>query len=126
MSASRTLTLATLLERGACHKGVERFKRLFGDSVEVTEELCRKHAQTVDWDWAAECFLSSKALAAYQAMMTPALAAHHAAAVRAWAAHQAAGKAALAAYKAAVVPAQAAYQVATATAWARAYIGDTE
>ncbi len=41
------------------------FQKLFGDSVEITPELCSKHANDFNFYWAAVNLLSNAALAKY-------------------------------------------------------------
>lgn len=124
MTDSRTLTLATLREKGACPDQIALFKRLFGDSVEVTEALAAEHAGKFNVEWAANHLLSPQAQAAYYAVTSPSLAAYEAATARALAAYEAATARAWAAYDAATARARDAYDAATARAWARAYIND--
>lgn len=59
------LTVKTLLNHGACTAQVLRFQRLFGTSVEVTEDLCAAHAMDFSWDWAANHLLSDEGRTAY-------------------------------------------------------------
>ena len=53
----RVLTLAMLERTGACRDGKRQFEKTFGDSVFVTEELCRLLAiastriRTTTWAW---------------------------------------------------------------------------
>ena len=49
---SRTLTLQTLIDKGACSEQVELFRAKFGESVRVTQRLCVSVADAFDWDWA--------------------------------------------------------------------------
>ena len=58
------IELKTLKELGACSEQVELFEKLFGDSVEVTEELCLKHAGDFNWNFARQ-LLSGPAWAEY-------------------------------------------------------------
>lgn len=51
------ITLKQLKEKGACLKSRIRFKAFFGKSVEITEELARKHSKDFSWHWAANAFL---------------------------------------------------------------------
>ena len=96
---SRTLTLQTLIDEHACPSQAELFDNTFGDSVEVTPELCLSVADKFDWDWAALHLLSSVAQADY---------------VRAKATAQAD-------YDRATAPAQADYFRATALASGKCY-----
>lgn len=54
-----TVTLGLLAELGACGSQRREFENLFGNEpVEVTPELCEKHAETFDWDWASRNMLT--------------------------------------------------------------------
>ncbi len=55
---SRILTLETLKLMNACYGQALLFQELFGDSVEITPELCIKHANDFDYNWAARNLLS--------------------------------------------------------------------
>lgn len=61
------ITLARLRARGACKDQLALFKKLFGGQVEITVELCVKHAADFDWGWAARNLLTAPARAAYEA-----------------------------------------------------------
>ena len=126
------LTLRQLIDEGACVDQRALFKATFGESVDVTEDLCVQHAQDFDWIWAAYHLLSadqqvvynsalSQAQAAYGAALSQERAAYRAAVNQARAAYDAAVNQAGAAYDAAVDQAQAVYSAAQATTWARAY-----
>ena len=99
---SKTLTVETLKSKKACQPQIDLFRSLFGDSVEVTEELCVKHAQDFNWDWAADTLLSESAREDYYKATGPALKV----------------------YNKATAPALKVYIKATASAWARAYLSD--
>lgn len=59
MPHSRTLTYATLVSSGACQEALEKFKEMFGGSVEVTEDLCISVVGTFDyWIWASRHLLT--------------------------------------------------------------------
>jgi hypothetical protein len=59
----------------ACTEQVEKFKELFGgDNVVITKELCVKHAQDFDWNWAAKKLLPESLRAEYEAKRAPLLA----------------------------------------------------
>ena len=64
---SRILTLETLKSKKACNEQVELFQKMFGDSVEITPELCIKHAKYFYFNWAAKNLLSNAALNKYNA-----------------------------------------------------------
>lgn len=91
----RTLTLQTLLYKGACEEQTDLFKKLFPDGqVTVTVELAMALADKWSWDWAAETLLSDDgwrewlretqpAEDTYQRQMRPFWDAEHAAYARA-------------------------------------------
>jgi hypothetical protein len=110
---SRVLTLATLIDKRACNSHVELFRSRFGESVEVTAELCASVAAMFDWGWAASNLLSPPALAEYDRVTAPALAEYERVTAPA-----------LAEYERVKAPALAEYERVTATAWAQSYIGD--
>lgn len=57
-----TITLENLIEKGACLDYREEFKKLFGDSVEVTAQVAEECARSFNWHWAAENLLKSSEL----------------------------------------------------------------
>ena len=59
------ITLKQLDKRSACTGQRDLFEKLFGASVEITKELCIKHASDFDWTWAAKNFLSAPAQVEY-------------------------------------------------------------
>ena len=61
----KTLSIRKLKLLGACEEQVKLFQELFGDSVEVTPELCATYAGQFDWDWAAQRLLSATANKAF-------------------------------------------------------------
>ena len=63
---SRPLTLETLLKRGACADQCQRFADTFGNSVDVTPELCVSVADQFDWAWAVWRLLSPEAQAEHE------------------------------------------------------------
>ncbi len=60
------LHLKQLTDKGACQEQVDLFHTLFGDSVDVTEELCASVAGKFDLDWAASNLLTPSAEAEYK------------------------------------------------------------
>ena len=52
------ITLEMLKAHKACKNQYKLFAELFPDGVEITEELCAKHAQDFDFEWAARHLLS--------------------------------------------------------------------
>jgi hypothetical protein len=57
----KTITLQQLIDLGAPPDTLDKFKKLFGDSVEVTEALCLEYASDFNWDWAADNLLLGEA-----------------------------------------------------------------
>lgn len=56
-----TITNGLLLKLGACQEERELFAELFpSGAVQVTVELCMKHADMFDWEWAGEFLLNSE------------------------------------------------------------------
>jgi len=110
---SKTMKISAkhLTKLKACNEQVQEFKKLFGDStVEITKELCLKHAQVFNWNWAAMNLLTKDGYEAYLAAGNSAFKAY-------LAAIESDGKAYLAAtnsaFKAAIESAEKAYQAAT-------------
>ncbi len=103
------ITLKELKRLDACKGEVHRFEKLFGKSVRVTKKLCLKHAQDVDWDWAAWHLLGDDAREAY-----------HAARHSAWVVYWAGTQSAWLAFLAARLPAWEVYNVAKALAFYKA------
>lgn len=65
---SRILTLETLARRGACLDSRDTFKKLFGDSVEVSVERFSQPdviAARFDYDWAADMLLTERIRSVY-------------------------------------------------------------
>ena len=60
------ITLSQLKSLNACKSQVDKFSELFGESVDVTPELCVSHAQDFDWGWAAKNLLTDSAWAEYK------------------------------------------------------------
>lgn len=58
MKTSRVLTLKQLEKAGACEEQKDLFKRLFGESVEITLETVEKYGKRFRIDWAAHMLLS--------------------------------------------------------------------
>jgi hypothetical protein len=59
------ITSKLLRAKRACKAQVDLFKALGGDTLELTEALCVKHASEFDWAWAADNLLSAPAWAEY-------------------------------------------------------------
>lgn len=56
-----TVTNGLLLKLGACQEERELFAKLFlSGAVQVTVELCMKHATDFDWEWAGEYLLNGE------------------------------------------------------------------
>ena len=67
------ITIQQLINKDACQSQVDKFRELFGESVDVTPELCLSVASEFDWDWAARNFLSAAALKLYKETRAAAL-----------------------------------------------------
>ena len=68
------LKLQTLIDRGACADQVALFRAKFGESVDVTHELCASVASEFDFCWAARNLLPPAAYAEYARVRAPAYA----------------------------------------------------
>ena len=79
------LTVQQLKDAQACALQVRRFRKLFGESVNVTIKLAVEHAGEFDWDWASYAFLKPPARAAYYKAIDMAEAAYYKALAAAWA-----------------------------------------
>ena len=60
------LKLQTLIDLRACDEQVELFRAKFGESVDITPELCESVASEFDFDWAARNLLPPAALAEFK------------------------------------------------------------
>ena len=85
---TRTLTLRTLIDKGACSEQVELFRVRFGKSVHVTQRLCVSVADAFDWNWAALHLLSKPAWAEFERVTAPALADYRRVWAAAWAEYE--------------------------------------
>ena len=103
------ITLNMLTNASACSSQVKEFKKRFGTSVEVTEELCLSLAHVFDFSWAAHNFLRAPALAEYEKVRDSALAEYERV------------RAAMAEYEK-VCAAMAEYEKVCAVAFAKAYL----
>ena len=54
------VTAELLRAKYACGSQVVLFESLFPEGVEITQELCVKHARDFDWSWAAKNLLPEK------------------------------------------------------------------
>ena len=107
------ITLLQLRKLRACAGQCDEFKKRFGKSVEVTEELCLSVADVFDWAWATQHLLGEPALAEYDRLTAPAWAE--------WAEYKRARAAAWADYKRARAAAWADYKRAAAQTFARLF-----
>lgn len=67
-----TVTFEQMVEAGACDKSISRFKRLFGDEIEITPEVLRKVGPFFEWDCAATKLLSERQQEVYERLVEPA------------------------------------------------------
>src|SRR5208282_2710189 len=68
------LHIQQLIDRKACQEQVDLFRAKFGESVDITEELCVSVATEFNFDWAAQELLTAPALAEYECVTAQALA----------------------------------------------------
>jgi hypothetical protein len=118
MKKSRIITLQQLKDANACVAHIRFFKHTFGNSVKVTEESILKVYDKFDWNFAAEHFLSEKALAEYEKIKAPAYAEYKKINAAAYAEYKKIQASALAEYKKIEVPAFAEYKKIEASALA--------
>ena len=102
---AKIITLRKLKAKRACQVQLDKFKELFGSKVEITLELCIKHAHDFNFNWAADNLLSASALAEYQRVTASA-----------WAEYQRVTASAYAEYQRVTAPALAEYDRVTASA----------
>lgn len=62
---SVTVTYHMLSQMGACYPQLSLFSKLFGDSVEVTEDIVKENVDRFEWDWAAEYLLPKSSYLEY-------------------------------------------------------------
>ena len=123
---SRILTLETLKSKKACNEQVELFQKMFGDSVEITPELCIKHAKYFYFNWAAKNLLSNAALNKYNAEKNAAWEKYDAERNAAYDKYNAEKNAALDKYHVEENAAWEKYRDERASIFANAYINDVE
>ena len=68
----RTLTLEQLSKHRACRSQVALFKKHFGESVVVTEELAASLSDIFDFGWASRTLLSGASQTEYSKVVTSA------------------------------------------------------
>ena len=108
------ITLQQLIDAGACKNQLELFAKLFGNSVEVTEERALLVVDQFDWSWAGR-LLSESACAEYDRVRALAWAEFNRVCALAWAEYDRVPKSAQAAE----------YDRVSALAWARLYNNPT-
>lgn len=113
MNASRLLTLADLVRIGVCQPVQDRFAKLFGTYVEVTEELAERYADEFDFNSAARKLLGDAARAKYRRIVAPARAEYRRICDATY--HK---------YKRTIAPVRAKYRRTIARKFARLYIGE--
>ena len=123
----RTITVVELETNQACSSQVALFKRLFGESVEITEQLCLDHHVEFNWHWTAQHFLTAPALTEFSRITAPAWAEYTRIEDQAWSefsriTDQAITDQARAEYVRITAPAWAEYARIGAQAFARAYL----
>ena len=113
-----TITIDQLQEAHACSEQVDRFRELFGKSIEVTEAAAIEYASEFDWDWAAAYLLSHSAQAEYDRVRALAQVEYDRVAAPARAEYRRVTAPARAEYDRVTAPAWAEYERVTAPAWA--------
>ena len=81
---ANVITLAMLVEKNACARQVEMFKRYFGKSVKICQNICDKYSSEFDIDWAAENLLNEVQHELYYTIRAQAWKAYNAIEWRAW------------------------------------------
>lgn len=66
------ITLEEVMDSGACEKSVKRFRRTFGEAVEVNEKNAERVAPFFDWDCAADKMLTENQSETYERLIMPA------------------------------------------------------
>ena len=112
------LYISQLIDKRACRDQVDLFRSRFGESVDVTPELCASVAAEFDFAWATRCLLSVSALAEYKRVTAPAWAEYERVRATAWAEYERVRATALAEYERVEASALAEYQRVEASAWA--------
>ena len=100
------ITPEMLRDLKACESQYRLFVELFPDGVEITEELCVKHAHDFDFEWASQNLLNSSRLGAYEEAIAPHRRAYSEAVALHWKA-----------YEEAIAPHRRAYSEAVALHW---------
>ena len=132
---TRTLHIQVLIDKRAYQDQIDLFRKRFGESVEVSPELCASVASLFSWDWAAEKLLSDAARADYKRIRDAARADYTRIEAQAWADYMRIAATARADYKRIrdaaradyeriEAQARADYERIVATAFATAYIKD--
>ena len=101
------LHIQTLIDKGACSNQVELFRAMFGESVNVTQELCVSVADKFDFEWTALQLLTPTAQAEYERVRA-----------QAWAEYERVEAPVRAKYERVEAPARAEYERVRASAWA--------
>jgi hypothetical protein len=110
------LILDTLKAKGACADQLRLFEEMFGQSVDVTRDLCVSVADKFNFTWAARELLTAPALADYERATATAWPDYERATATAWADYGRATATAWADYGRATATARADYGRAMATA----------
>ena len=121
---SKIITLRQIDAKGACQDQRDKFKEIFGSQVEVTLDLCIKHAQDFDFNWAANHLLSSTARAEYARVRAPAWAEYERVTASAEAEYERVTAPARAEYARVRAPARAEYERVKASAFFHAWEQD--
>ena len=69
---AKVITLGMLIRKKACQNQVDLFKKYFGKSVEITEDICLKYYNEFEFDWLIDNMLNEERREAYKAIKEPA------------------------------------------------------
>ena len=68
MAMAKLITLDMLIEKNACAKQANLFKKYFDESVEITEDICLKYYDKFEVDWLVDNMLNEDQREAYNAI----------------------------------------------------------
>ena len=86
---ANVITLDMLIEKNACQEQANLFKKYYGKSVEITEDICLKYSNKFEFDWLVDNILSGDQREAYMTIQVPAYKAYNAIETAAGEAYQA-------------------------------------
>ena len=66
------ITLDMLINKKACQEQIDLFKQCFGESVEITEDLCLKYSNEFHINWLIDNMLNEEQRELYYTIQAPA------------------------------------------------------